>query len=188
MKILLIVGNGRSGSTILGNVLGSIGGVAHVGELHHIWIRGLATTGYAGVVLRYDAAQCGALSLSEASVILLVEDAMKSTSSRAFSMPSFGLALGRVRWLALVNTAACCLGCTSQFEASCRFEYSWTLPNIHAMLGSSSIILETACTCCTSCGIRELSPSPGGAGWSAPIRPTRLSCIATRLRRPFVLG
>ncbi|MCP5114061.1 MAG: sulfotransferase [bacterium] len=41
MKILLMAGSGRSGSTILGNVLGSVEGFVHVGELHQIWIRGL---------------------------------------------------------------------------------------------------------------------------------------------------
>lgn len=41
MKFLLVVGNSRSGSTILGNVLGSIHGFCHCGELRWIWRRGL---------------------------------------------------------------------------------------------------------------------------------------------------
>lgn len=37
IKVLYIAGLGRSGSTILGNILGSIEGFFHVGELHSIW-------------------------------------------------------------------------------------------------------------------------------------------------------
>jgi hypothetical protein len=37
VKVLYIAGMGRSGSTILGNILGSIEGFFHVGELHSIW-------------------------------------------------------------------------------------------------------------------------------------------------------
>lgn len=37
MKALFIVGAGRSGSTILGNVLGEIDGVCHAGELNDLW-------------------------------------------------------------------------------------------------------------------------------------------------------
>ena len=48
MKILLMVGSGRSGSTILGNLLGSVEGFVHVGELHQIWIRGLAESWLCG--------------------------------------------------------------------------------------------------------------------------------------------
>jgi hypothetical protein len=41
MKVLLVVGNSRSGSTILANTLATIDGYRHVGELHWIWRRGL---------------------------------------------------------------------------------------------------------------------------------------------------
>ncbi len=37
IKVLYIAGQGRSGSTILGNTLGQIEGLAHVGELLEIW-------------------------------------------------------------------------------------------------------------------------------------------------------
>mgnify|MGYP000296299876 CR=1 FL=1 len=40
VKVLYIAGSSRSGSTILGNVLGQIDGFFHVGELFHIWQRG----------------------------------------------------------------------------------------------------------------------------------------------------
>ena len=37
MKILYIAGRGRSGSTLLGNVLNEIDGFVHVGELRYVW-------------------------------------------------------------------------------------------------------------------------------------------------------
>jgi hypothetical protein len=39
-KVLYILGSGRNGSTVLGDVLGSAPGLGHVGELHWIWDRG----------------------------------------------------------------------------------------------------------------------------------------------------
>ncbi len=41
LKVLYIAGSGRSGSTILGNMLGQIEGFVHVGELYFIWSHGL---------------------------------------------------------------------------------------------------------------------------------------------------
>jgi hypothetical protein len=41
IKVLYIVGVGRSGSTILGNILGQIDGLAYLGEMSVIWNRGL---------------------------------------------------------------------------------------------------------------------------------------------------
>ena len=40
LKVLYIAGEGRSGSTILGNILSQIDGFFSVGEMHHIWDRG----------------------------------------------------------------------------------------------------------------------------------------------------
>jgi len=40
-KVLLIVGRGRSGSTILDNMLGELEGFFSVGEMHNLWKRGL---------------------------------------------------------------------------------------------------------------------------------------------------
>ena len=40
-KVLSIVGPGRSGTTILANVLGEVQGVVHAGELRWLWQRGL---------------------------------------------------------------------------------------------------------------------------------------------------
>ncbi len=41
VKVLYIAGWGRSGSTILGNVLGQIDGWCHVGEIRYLWDRGI---------------------------------------------------------------------------------------------------------------------------------------------------
>lgn len=41
LKVLYIAGWGRSGSTILGNVLGQIDGWFHVGEIRYLWDRGI---------------------------------------------------------------------------------------------------------------------------------------------------
>lgn len=45
MKVLYITGWTRSGSTLLGNVLGELPGVAHVGEMHYLWRNGSLTSG-----------------------------------------------------------------------------------------------------------------------------------------------
>src|SRR3954466_11303605 len=41
-RVLSIVGPGRSGTTILGNILGEVEGVTNAGELRWLWRRGLA--------------------------------------------------------------------------------------------------------------------------------------------------
>ncbi len=43
--VLYITGWTRSGSTLLGNVLGEVPGVLHVGELHYLWQNGIARAG-----------------------------------------------------------------------------------------------------------------------------------------------
>jgi hypothetical protein len=40
-RILYVAGAGRSGSTLLGMVLGALPGCTHVGELRHVWERGV---------------------------------------------------------------------------------------------------------------------------------------------------
>ena len=40
IKVLYIAGEGRSGSTILGNILGQVEGFFHIGELRQVWIPG----------------------------------------------------------------------------------------------------------------------------------------------------
>jgi hypothetical protein len=41
VKVLYIVGSGRSGSTLLANILGTIDGFSSVGELYYLWERGV---------------------------------------------------------------------------------------------------------------------------------------------------
>lgn len=40
-RIVFIAGCWRSGSTLLGDLLGAVPGYCHVGEMHHVWRRGL---------------------------------------------------------------------------------------------------------------------------------------------------
>jgi hypothetical protein len=42
VDVLYIAGEGRSGSTILGGLIGEYPGFFHVGELHYLWEKGLS--------------------------------------------------------------------------------------------------------------------------------------------------
>lgn len=52
-KVLFIAGGGRTGSTMLHNVLGQIDGFAAVGELRYIWGRGVLNNQLCGCGLRF---------------------------------------------------------------------------------------------------------------------------------------
>jgi hypothetical protein len=45
VPVLYVTGWCRSGSTLLGNLLGEVAGVVHVGELHYLWRNGVLGTG-----------------------------------------------------------------------------------------------------------------------------------------------
>lgn len=53
IKVLYIAGWGRSGSTILDNVLGQIDGLFSAGELRHIWVRGIIENRICGDGVRF---------------------------------------------------------------------------------------------------------------------------------------
>lgn len=53
-RVLYIAGTGRSGSTILGSILGQVPGMAAVGELRYIWERGLLEDRLCGCGLRFS--------------------------------------------------------------------------------------------------------------------------------------
>ena len=53
MRLLLIGGIGRSGSTLLDRMLGQLGGICSVGELVHLWQRGLAENNRCGCGARF---------------------------------------------------------------------------------------------------------------------------------------
>jgi Sulfotransferase family len=58
--ILYITGWMRSGSTLLGNVLGELPGVLHVGELHYLWRNGVLNAGSnASCGCGADLTECG---------------------------------------------------------------------------------------------------------------------------------
>ncbi len=54
MRLIYIAGAGRSGSTLLGNILGQIPGVAFVGDLTHVWRRGLLSDELCGCGERFS--------------------------------------------------------------------------------------------------------------------------------------
>lgn len=54
IKVLYIAGFGRSGSTILGNVLGQVGGFASVGEIRNVWLHGLIQNKICGCGAPFD--------------------------------------------------------------------------------------------------------------------------------------
>ena len=55
MKVLFIAGAGRSGSTIVERVLGSCQGVFAMGELRHIWLRGIIENALCACGVPFDA-------------------------------------------------------------------------------------------------------------------------------------
>ncbi len=57
IKVLYVAGFGRSGSTLLGNILGQVGGFVSVGELHLIWKHGLILNKICGCGVPFEG--CG---------------------------------------------------------------------------------------------------------------------------------
>jgi hypothetical protein len=53
-QVLYIIGEGRSGSTVLGMLLGQVEGIASVGELRFIWSRGLRDNQRCGCGSRFN--------------------------------------------------------------------------------------------------------------------------------------
>jgi hypothetical protein len=53
LRLLLIGGIGRSGSTLLDRMLGQLAGISSVGELVHVWRRGLAENNRRGCGARF---------------------------------------------------------------------------------------------------------------------------------------
>lgn len=65
MKVLYILGAGRSGSTILGNVLGEADGYVHAGELRGIWGNGLIRRQSCGCGVPIPTCQAWSIILAE---------------------------------------------------------------------------------------------------------------------------
>jgi len=53
-RVVYILGWGRSGSTLLDSILGSVEGVCAVGELHYLWSRGLVANRKCGCGQRFN--------------------------------------------------------------------------------------------------------------------------------------
>lgn len=65
MRVLYVLGAGRSGSTLLGNVLGEADGCMHAGELRGIWGNGLIRGQSCGCGVPVPACEVWSLALSE---------------------------------------------------------------------------------------------------------------------------
>jgi hypothetical protein len=65
--VLYMMGQDRSGSTILGDVLGQAEGVAHVGEVRNVWRSGFVHRGYCGCGRRVP--ECPVWSAAAADVL-----------------------------------------------------------------------------------------------------------------------
>lgn len=65
-SVLFIAGLGRSGSTLLGDLLGSLPGVVHVGELRYIWEHGLTRDDLCGCGERFSVCPFWRMVLREA--------------------------------------------------------------------------------------------------------------------------
>lgn len=55
VTVLFVAGSGRSGSTLLGSLLGQVPGLEHVGELRQVWRRGLVEDWLCGCGARFSA-------------------------------------------------------------------------------------------------------------------------------------
>lgn len=54
IKVLYVAGFGRSGSTLLGNVLGQVDGFVSVGEIRNIWLHGMIQNKVCGCGMPFD--------------------------------------------------------------------------------------------------------------------------------------
>lgn len=95
IKVLNIAGSGRSGSTILGNVLGQLDGYLHVGELCYVWNRG---------VVRNVLCGCGA-AFRDCDVWSRVFDDPQLNESERLATRLARVPRAAGRWLPLILTA-----------------------------------------------------------------------------------
>jgi hypothetical protein len=66
VKVLYVMGQDRSGSTILGSVLGQVDGFAHLGEVRHVWGPGLLRGGLCGCGARVGDCELWSRAVPEA--------------------------------------------------------------------------------------------------------------------------
>ena len=183
MKLLFITGCDRSGSTALASVLGSIDGFLNVGELHHIWMRGIVENWWCGC--RTPLRDCpfwdGVLETAFGGVAQVPARKMDAERIAAYrslrSSPDLQLdALAYPSYLA--NLAALCEGIEHQasprvvVDSSKSASHGWFLRNldqvdlyvIHLVRDPRAVASSWAAA----------KPIPG-AGDQAPALMTRLS-------------
>jgi Sulfotransferase family len=66
IKVLYVAGFGRSGSTLLGNVLGQVNGFVSVGEIRNIWLHGLIQNKICGCGVPFNECEMWSPVLDEA--------------------------------------------------------------------------------------------------------------------------
>ena len=91
--VLFIAGTGRSGSTLLSNILGQVDGLWSVGELRHFWQRGIIENWRCGCGLSFD--QCSIWSQ-------IIDEAFDTGGIDAHAVVRAERRLMRVRHIPLV--------------------------------------------------------------------------------------
>jgi len=102
VKVLSIVGPGRSGTTVLAGILGSVEGVVDVGELRWLWQRGLLERRTCGCGLPVD--ECPFWSAVVAKVV--VGHSGTAADVAAEVAAAQGLLISRRHRLRVIRTAA----------------------------------------------------------------------------------
>jgi hypothetical protein len=148
VKVLYIAGTGRSGSTILGNVLGQMQGFFHVGEIRYLWDRSLIENRLCGCGLPFKECSLWRGILAEAfddvekieiSRLIAMRDQLRTRHIPSLMFPL--LARRKIRKLAYYRSTLSNLYRAIQAKTGCRVivdsskfpGYGWllgTLPNI----------------------------------------------------------
>ena len=82
IKVLYIIGWGRSGSTILGNIMNELDGFTHVGELARVWENGLLMNRMCGCGARFQSCENWISIFENALGGMNEEDALKMVHLR----------------------------------------------------------------------------------------------------------
>src|ERR1700704_6679072 len=97
VRVLYIAGTGRSGSTLLANILGQVDGIFNAGEVRYIWERGMLENRLCGCGRRFADCPVWTEILSEAfgdaRPVPGETSSLQSSLTRVRHVP--GLVLGR---------------------------------------------------------------------------------------------
>lgn len=108
VKVLFQAGAGRSGSTILHSILGRVNGFVSVGELRHIWERGLVDNRLCGCGVPFRSCEFWQTVMQEAyggfDGVDGAEMAHQTESFRIHHLPSFLVPTIRAHWLSRLRS------------------------------------------------------------------------------------